>query len=85
VPLGPFIADLYCPAARLVVEVDGISHIDSPADAIRDDWMKEHKIRVFRVSIFDVLSNLGDVLIAIGETAHRLLPPTLSREGRRSQ
>jgi len=30
-PFGPFIADFYCPAARLVVEVDGGSHTWVPA------------------------------------------------------
>jgi very-short-patch-repair endonuclease len=25
-PIGPFIADFYCPAARLVIELDGSSH-----------------------------------------------------------
>jgi very-short-patch-repair endonuclease len=68
-PLGPFIADFYCPAARLVVEVDGISHIDSPNDAIRDVWMNEQGIRVFRVSNFDVRSNLEGVLTAIQQAA----------------
>ena len=27
-PLGPFIADFCCPSAKLVVEVDGVSHIE---------------------------------------------------------
>jgi very-short-patch-repair endonuclease len=75
VPLGPFIADFYCPSARLVVEVDGVSHVDSPTDAIRDDWMRKHDIRVFRVSNHDVLSNLEGVLIAICEIADAPPPP----------
>ena len=74
-PLGPFIADFYCPAARLVVEVDGISHIDAPNDAIRDVWTIEQGIRVFRVSTFDVLSNLEGVLIAIRQAAQPRPPP----------
>ncbi|HEY7577739.1 MAG TPA: endonuclease domain-containing protein, partial [Acetobacteraceae bacterium] len=36
VPLGPYIADFYCASAKLVVEVDGVSHIDSRSDAVRD-------------------------------------------------
>jgi very-short-patch-repair endonuclease len=27
-PIGPFIVDFYCPAARLVVELDGSQHLD---------------------------------------------------------
>ena len=74
-PIGPFIADFYCPAARLVVEVDGISHIDSPTDATRDVSMNERGIRVFRVSNLDVLSNLDGVLIAIRQAAEPPPPP----------
>jgi very-short-patch-repair endonuclease len=84
-PLGPFIADFYCSNARLVVEVDGVSHIDSPTDAIRDVWMKEHGIRVFRVSnLDDVLRNLEGILIAISRLCSQPLPPTPSRKGRGS-
>jgi len=82
VPLGPYIADFYCPQARLVVEADGVSHIDSPNDAARDAWMRKKGIRVFRVTNFDVLSNLEGVLIAIGEMARGPLPLTPSRKGR---
>jgi very-short-patch-repair endonuclease len=74
-PLGPFIADFYCPGARLAVEVDGISHIDSPNDATRDKWMTDQGIRVFRVSNFDVLSNLEGALIAIQQAVQPPPPP----------
>ena len=80
-PLGPFIADFYCPAARLVVEVDGISHIDSPTDAIRDVWIREQGIRVFRISNFDVLSNLEGVLVAIRQAAQPTPPPAPLPQG----
>ena len=58
VPLGPYIADFYCPSARLVIEVDGVSHIDAAGDAVRDTWMARHGIRVLRISNRDVLRNL---------------------------
>jgi very-short-patch-repair endonuclease len=75
VPLGAYIADFYCPSARLVVEVDGISHIDAPADAVRDAWMTNSNIRVVRISNSDVLRNLEGILIAIGELARTPAPP----------
>jgi very-short-patch-repair endonuclease len=25
-PIGPFVADFYCPAAKLVIEIDGATH-----------------------------------------------------------
>jgi very-short-patch-repair endonuclease len=54
--------------------LDGVSHIDSPGDAIRDAWMSRHGIRVFRISNLEVLSNLEGMLIAIGAIAHGPLP-----------
>jgi len=84
-PLGPFIVDFYCASARLGVEVDGVSHIDSPGDEIRERWIERHGIRVFRISNLEVLSNLEGVLIAIGAIAHGPLPPTPSHKGRGSR
>ena len=43
-PFGPFVVDFYCPAVKLVVEVDGDSHDlgARPAlDAARDRWLLE--------------------------------------------
>jgi very-short-patch-repair endonuclease len=75
VPLGPYIADFYCPSARLVIEVDGVSHIDAPGDAVRDSWMTNSNIRVVRISNRDVFRNLDGILIAIGELARTPPPP----------
>ncbi|HEY2617436.1 MAG TPA: endonuclease domain-containing protein [Acetobacteraceae bacterium] len=77
VPLGPYIADFYCPSARLVVEVDGVSHIDAPADVARGAWMANNNIGVVRVSNSHVLRNLEGILIAIGEPARTPPPPNL--------
>jgi len=81
VPLGPYIADFYCPSARLVVEVDGVSHIDAPADAVRDAWMAKDNIRVVRISNGDVLRNVEGVLIAIGELARTPHPANRLPQG----
>jgi len=71
VPIGPFIADFYCAAERLVVELDGISHVDSNTDAARDAWMVAQGLRVLRFSNQDVLGNLEGTLISI----QRAVPP----------
>jgi very-short-patch-repair endonuclease len=75
VPLGPFIADFYCPSARLVVEADGVTHIDPRTDERRDAWLKSQRYNLFRISNHDVLSNLGGVVVAIQERAAPTPPP----------
>jgi very-short-patch-repair endonuclease len=81
VPLGQYIADLYCPSARLVIEVDRVSDIDAPLDAVRDAWMVKHNIRVAQISNRGVLRNLEGMLIAIGELARPPSPPNPLPQG----
>ena len=57
-PIGPYRADFYCAAARLVIEVEGIAHDmgDRPArDAARAKALTEQGYRVVRVPATDVL------------------------------
>jgi very-short-patch-repair endonuclease len=67
-PVGRFIADFYCPAAALIIEVDGEAHNmpDRPQrDAQRDVWMREQGLRVFRIAARDVMSDETAVVAAI--------------------
>ncbi len=70
-PLGPYIADFYCHAARLVVEVDGRSHEGTQLehDRNRDQWMVEQGIRVIRFRASEIRDNLDSVLQRIREIA----------------
>ena len=84
--LGQRIVDFYCPAARLVVEVDGDTH-DPKTDALRDRKMQANfGVRVMRFTNGDVMQNLDGVLMrlvdALGASNH---PPTpsLSKERER--
>jgi very-short-patch-repair endonuclease len=67
-PLGPYIADFYCPAARLVAEIDGHIHGDDGQrahDVRRDHWMTSQGLRVERIlasSVFDELDDVADGL-----------------------
>lgn len=64
-PMGPFVLDFYCPAAKLAIEVDGASHDmgDNPErDARRDVWLKEQGLRMLRVKAADVLEDLEAVV-----------------------
>src|SRR5262245_36248205 len=47
--LGPYYADFWCPTAKVVVELDGMSHADrKDQDRKRDAWMTERGIQVLR-------------------------------------
>src|SRR4051794_20621881 len=53
-----YIADFYCPAARLVIEVDGDSHDNRAAqDRQRDEVMQEFGFRVMRMTNLSVLAD----------------------------
>ena len=68
-----FIADFYCHAARLVVEVDGGVHAHrAEYDAQRDEVLQRRGLRILRIRNDDVQTNLAGVLARIaracGET-----------------
>ncbi|WP_336966947.1 endonuclease domain-containing protein [Brevundimonas aurantiaca] len=68
-PIGPYILDFYCDAARLAVEIDGSSH-DTPDqarhDARRTDWLNQRGVSVLCIPARDVLTDLAGVLEGIG-------------------
>src|SRR5688572_16362183 len=82
-PIGWYIADLYCPAARLIIEVDGESHImgDNPThDLRRDRWLRSQGLAVVRFGAGEVMNNLDGVLGEIIRMASgRLTPPPPAR------
>jgi very-short-patch-repair endonuclease len=67
-PLGPYFVDFYCPAARLVVEIDGPTHGEERQwayDERRTEWLKQHGYEVLRFWIADVDESLDDVIASI--------------------
>ena len=67
-PIGPYILDFYCSAARLAVEVDGQQHLEegrAAADARRTAWLKTQGIEVIRFPALSIRDQLADVLEAI--------------------
>jgi very-short-patch-repair endonuclease len=75
VPIGPFIADFYCHAARLVVEVDGDVHAGrEAADRERSDWLKSQGLRVIRFTNREVLDHLDEVAAEIVRVCGEKLP-----------
>lgn len=58
-----YIADFYCHAAGLVIEVDGLIHDSQKEyDAERDQALLAHGLRVLRVSEDVVISNIDSIL-----------------------
>ena len=56
--IGPYVADFYCPAAKMVIEVDGATHDHSQdADRNRDAYMASLGLRVIRIAASDVLAD----------------------------
>ena len=73
-PIGPYILDFYCPAARLAIEVDGFVHdtvAEAHRDARRQEWLAQRGERVLRLRASDVLKdqNLEGALLGIKEMA----------------
>ena len=72
VPIGPYVADFACMAARLVIEVDGSQHGDAVVkvhDDARTQWLEREGYRVVRFWNNDLIENIEGVL----ETIHAAL------------
>jgi very-short-patch-repair endonuclease len=66
--IGQFIADFYCHAARLVIELDGEIHQSQKLeDTNRDLWMEERGLVVLRFRNDEVLDDLVGVLRVVAE------------------
>lgn len=65
-PVGPYVADFFaCVEARLIVELDGSQHLESMADAVRDDWFVDQGFHILRFWNDDVLLRTDEVLSKI--------------------
>jgi very-short-patch-repair endonuclease len=63
--IGRFIVDFYCPAAKLVIELDGGQHYlpeGQSRDGLRDAYLEETGARVLRFSDREVFENTNEVL-----------------------
>lgn len=78
--IGPYIADLACREARLIVEADGGQHADSLPDRVRDAWLSARGYRVLRFWNAEIMNNIAGVM----DTIRAALPPSprLRGEGR---
>ncbi len=63
--IGNYIVDFYCPAAKLVIELDGGQHYLAEGiaqDQIRDEYLTQLGLVVVRFSDREVLKNIEGVL-----------------------
>lgn len=67
-PLGPFVLDFYCHAARLAVEVDGGVH-DLPGrmerDQVKDCWLRERGVMTLRLPDRLVENDINGAVVRI--------------------
>lgn len=70
--IGDFIADFYCSARKLVVEIDGSQHLDNVEnDQERTNYLESLGIRVIRFWNNDINNNIDGVLMKIQEELER--------------
>ena len=72
-PVGPFVLDFYCPACKLVVELDGGVHKDQAVqDEARTRQLEDYGYTVIRFRNEEVLGDLASVLERILAAARGL-------------
>ena len=81
VPVGPYIVDFVCHAAKLIVELDGGQHFESERqrnDARRTAFLADKGFRVVRFNNYDVMTNrtgvLETIVLALKEAPSLALP-----------
>ena len=81
-PIGPYVADFYCPAAKMVIEVDGATHdYRSDADEKRDAYMESLGLKVIRVAAGDVLADPEVVSDGIYRLCEAAAGPSTTQPG----
>ena len=72
-PLGKYVVDFYCPAERLIIEIDGGQHYENgeliKEDITREEYLKNVlKLRILRFTNTDIMHNMSAVIDKIIET-----------------
>jgi very-short-patch-repair endonuclease len=71
-PIGPYIGDFFCSAARLVVEVDGSIHTDDAQiahDERRDAYMGALGFEVIRAPAGEIMRNADEAADGVVQAA----------------
>ena len=69
-PIGRYVVDFFCPAAHLIVELDGGHHNEDDTaerDGLRQRWLENEGYRVIRFWNNDVMGNIDGVIAVIAD------------------
>ncbi len=57
-PIGRYVADFYCPAAKLVIEIDGLMHdFMVERDEKRDGYIRGLGLNILRIAAAEVMAD----------------------------
>lgn len=62
-PIGAYVLDFYCNAARLAVEVDGAHHTEDEQiehDERRDAWLRSQGLTVMRIPASHIMQSVDE-------------------------
>lgn len=63
--INNYIVDFYCPEAKLIIEVDGKTHLEPTVmqnDIERDDFLNKIGLKVLRITNLEIMNQLELVL-----------------------
>jgi very-short-patch-repair endonuclease len=75
-PIGHYVVDFFCPATRLIIELDGGHHNEDATadrDSERQAWLEREGYRVVRFWNSDIAGDLNAVLERIYVEVHGTL------------
>jgi very-short-patch-repair endonuclease len=74
--VGPYTADFYCPAAKLVIEIDGLVHdFTAEQDAARDEYMRALGLAIVRIPASEVMKDA----LSVADGLVRLCGPSTTQ------
>ncbi|HPD33284.1 MAG TPA: endonuclease domain-containing protein [Candidatus Kapabacteria bacterium] len=64
-PILNYIVDFYCKQLKLVIEIDGNSHIDIEKDCLRQKEIEDLGLKVIRFKDIDIKKNMAGVIMVL--------------------
>jgi very-short-patch-repair endonuclease len=87
-PIGPYVIDFVCHAAKLIIEVGGGQHFEPEnvvRDTRRDTYLRAQGYRVLRFNNLDVMKNRAGVLETIAAAVGGSEAPSLTLPRKRGR